>query len=58
MQRALGTAQPPTEPADKDEVRWIERLQQRPLPAPIAPDSPDGELWIRRLQQRAGNRTL
>jgi hypothetical protein len=62
MQRVLGNPQSQmaatlAEPASKGEVRWIERLQQRPLSPPatsIAADVPEAELWIMRLQQRAG----
>jgi hypothetical protein len=49
------------EPAAKGEVRWIERLQQRPLSTPaasIAVEAPEAGLWIKRLQQRAGGRAL
>jgi hypothetical protein len=59
MKRVLGTPQPQTEPTAPGEVRWIERLQQRPVttPAPSKPvDAAEDGLWIRRLQQRAGGR--
>jgi hypothetical protein len=62
MQRVLGIPQSQmAEPAVKGEVRWIERLQQRPLSPPstsIAVDTPEAGLWIKRLQQRAGGRAL
>jgi hypothetical protein len=61
MQRVLGIPHPQTEPAEKGEVRWIERLQQRPTASPtasIAVDAEEAGSWIRRLQERAGNRTL
>jgi len=57
MQRVLNIPQPQTEPVVKGEVRWIERLQQRPLsPAATstAVDAAEAGLWIKRLQQRAG----
>ena len=57
MQRVLGIPQSETESASKGEVRWIERLQKRPLSAPApstAVDAPEAGLWIMRLQQRAG----
>lgn len=59
MQRVLGNPQSQMEPASKGEVRWIERLQQRPLSPPavsIAVEAPEAGLWIKRLQQRAGGR--
>jgi hypothetical protein len=62
MQRVLGIPQSQmAEPAVKGEVRWIERLQQRPLSPPAtstAVDAPEAGLWIKRLQQRAGGRAL
>jgi hypothetical protein len=61
MQRVLGISHPQTEPAGKGEVRWIERLQQRPITSPttsIAIDPAEAGSWIRRLQARAGNRSL
>jgi hypothetical protein len=71
MQRVLGiprsqmastqTGATPAEPVVKGEVRWIERLQQRPLSplaTSIAVDAPESGLWIKRLQQRAGGREL
>ena len=42
------------------EIRWIERLQQRALPATgplVAAREPAGS-WIDRLQQRAANAPL
>jgi hypothetical protein len=61
MQRVLGVPHPQTEPAEKGEVRWIERLQQRPVTSPtpaMAVDATEAGSWIRRLQERAGNRSL
>ena len=59
MQRVPGKPNPPAEPAAKGEVRWIERLQERPFaPATKAAVGPEDGLWITRLQQRAGDRSL
>jgi hypothetical protein len=58
MKRILGTPHPQAEPATQGEVRWIERLQQRPVTAPApanAIDAAEAGLWIKRLQQRAGS---
>jgi hypothetical protein len=56
MQRVFGIPHPQTEPAGTGEVRWIERLQRRPIAAataPVAVDAAEAGSWIRRLQERA-----
>jgi hypothetical protein len=56
MKRVLGTPHPQPEPAAPGEVRWIERLQQRPATPPAASNAANAAeagLWIERLQQRA-----
>ncbi|WP_395020546.1 hypothetical protein [Dongia sp.] len=56
MQRDPGIPEPPTEPVESGEVRWIERLQQRARPAPTPPatrDSAEEKTWINRLLRRA-----
>jgi hypothetical protein len=59
MQRNLQTAQSQTDPVEPGEVRWIERLQRRPLPPSTAQDGVDDPSWIRRLQRgAAGNQRL
>ena len=61
MHRVLGIPHSQTEPAGKGEVRWIERLQQRPIARPttsVAVEATEAGSWIRRLQERAGNRSL
>jgi hypothetical protein len=59
MHRDPQTAQSQTEPAEPGEIRWIERLQRRPLPPSTAQDSADDPLWIRRLQRgTSGNQSF